>query len=93
MRSLTDNQVNVLVALYKEGSVSSASISDVLDLDQLIEAVPYEVTKEAIQFTLRFLAKRGFAEKRGTDVRRGKRRVLWVLTPAGEHHISRTVTL
>lgn len=44
------------------------------DLDQLIEEVDYDVTKQAIQHTIRFLIRKGMMEKAGTEKRRGRRR-------------------
>lgn len=34
-----------------------------MDLDQLLEALPYETTKSSIHFSLRALIKKGFVEK------------------------------
>lgn len=84
MRALTKNQTHVLTTLFKAESFHDTPDSQKMDLDQLIEKVPYNVTKESIQFTLRFLVKRGYVEKAGTESRRGKRRVLWNLTKPGQ---------
>jgi hypothetical protein len=45
-----------------------------LDMDQLLEAVPYETTKESMQFSLRHLIAREFLINGGSEVRRGRKR-------------------
>lgn len=50
------------------------------DLDQLIEEVDYDVTKQAIQHTIRFLINKNMMEKAGLEKRRGKSRVVYRAT-------------
>lgn len=50
------------------------------DLDQLIEEVDYDVTKQAIQHTLRFLARKKMIEKAGLEKRRGRLRRIYRAT-------------
>lgn len=50
------------------------------DLDQLIKEVDYDVTKQAIQHTIRFLINKGMMEKAGLQSRRGKSRVVYRAT-------------
>ena len=54
-----------------------------VDLDQIIERVDYDVTKAAIQFTLRRMCEHGVIEKCGTEVRRGRSRVVYRATKLG----------
>lgn len=54
-----------------------------LDLDQLIERVDYDVTKQAIQHTLRYMVEKGVVEKAGRESRRGRSRVLYKVTELG----------
>lgn len=54
------------------------------DLDQIIERINYQVGKEAIQFSIRTLIRRGLIEKTGTENRRERRRVLISPTMAGK---------
>lgn len=90
LNKLTVKQTSVLTTLYKHNSFSNADHTDKMDLDQLIDAVPYEVSKQAIQFTLRSLHKRGYIKKADdTQYRRGRMRVLWFITEAGEKLIRR----
>lgn len=56
-----------------------------VDLDQLLERLPYKVTKESFHFTLRTMAKHGWANKCGRESRRGRNRVTIELTPLGRH--------
>jgi len=55
------------------------------DLDQVIERLKYETTKESVQFSIRALIKHGLIEKLGSDKRRGRRRVLIGATMLGNH--------
>lgn len=50
------------------------------DLDQLINEVDYDVTKQAIQHTIRFLIQKRMMSKAGTERRRGRRRVVYRAT-------------
>ena len=50
------------------------------DLNQLIEEVDYDVTKQAIQHTIRFLIQKNMMEKAGCEKRRGKSRVTYRAT-------------
>lgn len=54
-----------------------------VDLDQLLERLPYKVTKESFHFTLRTLAKHGWAHKGERENRRGRNRRTIELTPLG----------
>lgn len=54
-----------------------------LDLDQLIERVDYDVTKQAIQHTLRYMVEKGVIEKAGRESRRGRSRILYKITTLG----------
>lgn len=88
---ITDNQTKVMRTLAEHGSFISVDREDCLDLDALVEAVPYDVTKASLQFTLRGLKSRGYLEKRGMVFRRGKQRVTWSLTKSGENYILRSI--
>lgn len=50
------------------------------DLNQLIEEVDYEVTKQAIQHTIRYLVRKRMMVKAGVESRRGKSRVVYRAT-------------
>lgn len=45
-----------------------------LDIDQLLEALPYDTTKSSIQFSLRALIKKGFIERGELRKRDGQNR-------------------
>lgn len=48
-----------------------------LDLDQLLERLSYEPTKQALAFSIRFMIRRKWIEKRDLEERRGaKRRII-----------------
>jgi hypothetical protein len=46
-----------------------------IDLDQLLERLPYETTKQSMQFSVRALIGRGMLEKGARQNRRGRSRV------------------
>lgn len=82
--NITTKQTAVMKALSSKLSTHDKPLDEQVDIDQLIDCLEYDVTKEALQFTLRSLAKRGFVQKGGSLVfRRGKRRVVWSLTKEG----------
>lgn len=74
---LTQKQIQILTTL-------EVGESPLLDLDQLVEAVPYETTKQSMQFSVRALVGKGLIEKAGRDTRRGKSRRLLSLTKFGK---------
>lgn len=82
--TLTDKQEAVLTTVVKGNPDGSF-----VDLDQLIDEVPYKTTKEAIQFVIRSLIKKGLMEKKDTEKRRGRRRAVLGATPEGYAFLSR----
>lgn len=77
---LRDKQIQIICAIKKGNDDGS-----VLDMDQLLEAIPYETTKESIQFSIRALIKKGVVEKAGRESRRGRSRITFKLTDSGKH--------
>lgn len=73
---LTLKQVNILETIMK-GDGSGGFI----DLDQLLERISYETTKQSMQFSIRALIRRGLVEKKPRELRRGRKRVVYSLTP------------
>lgn len=61
----TDKQVILLTTILKGNDDGSF-----LDLDQLLEALPYETSKASLHFSLRALIKHGMIEKREREKRR-----------------------
>jgi predicted transcriptional regulator len=74
---LTCKQGQILTALLK-GNADG----DFLDIDQLVEAVPYDTTKQSMQFSLRALIKHNLVEKREREKRRGRLRNILAPTSA-----------
>ena len=81
---LTAKQYNVLDTVTRLNSDGSW-----IDLDQLLERVPHKTTKQALQFTVRSMVDRGLLEKKGRETRRGRSRVLFALSAAGGHFMSK----
>jgi len=72
LRSLTPKQMEILKTVVRANPDGTF-----VDLDQLCERLSYKPTKEALQFSIRFLIGRGLIDKKDREVRRGaKRRVL-----------------
>ncbi|HCQ8919043.1 TPA: hypothetical protein OMI37_004361, partial [Escherichia coli] len=62
--TLTDKQKDIIKTLnlgYERGHL--------LDLDELLEVLPYKTTKQSIQFSIRALIKKGLVEKGHTRQR------------------------
>ena len=54
-----------------------------VDIDQILERLPYETTKESLQFSLRALVNKGCIQKMPTETRRGRARVVYAATAYG----------
>lgn len=78
MRGLTKHQQEVLTLVAKPGPGEMP-----LDLDELVEKLSWQPTKESLQFTIRALVSKGLIEKRPKELRRGRQRVLFRPTRAG----------
>jgi hypothetical protein len=77
--NLTTKQIHIMkIVLEGNGLVDGKFVP--VDLDQLIERTSYAPTKEAMQFSIRFLAKKGMMVKAGLEKRRGRKRVLYLPT-------------
>lgn len=84
--SLTKKQRWILLELIKGECSEGQRLGD-LDLDQLIEALSnntgypnYSPTKQALQYSLRYLIKKGLVEKGELTPRRGKQRRILMAT-------------
>lgn len=85
---LTTKQRMILKTLSEGKSYEDGEPETHMDLDQIISKVPYEVTKPAIQFTLRSLREKSLIKKSGYQKRRGASRCLWVITGKGKMYLS-----
>ena len=66
--TLTDKQKDIIKTInlgYERGHL--------LDLDELLEVLPYKTTKQSIQFSIRALIKKGLVEKGHTRQRSDNR--------------------
>ncbi|EGD9662755.1 TPA: hypothetical protein HHA78_004048 [Escherichia coli] len=66
--TLTDKQKDIIKTLnlgYERGHL--------LDLDELLEVLPYKTTKQSVQFSIRALIKKGLVEKGHTRQRSDNR--------------------
>lgn len=68
---LTSKQMLILNVILRGNEDGSF-----VDMDQLVEGLPYETTKQSLQYSIRHLANRGLAEKRGREKRRGRSRLI-----------------
>lgn len=73
---LTKNQIMIMTTLDVDG--------DPLDMDQLLENLPYKTSKESLQFSLRALIGKGLIRKGEKQVRRGRCRRIIELTEFGK---------
>lgn len=53
------------------------------DLDQILERLTYDTTKQSLQFSLRALIKKGVIVKKARENRRGRSRVILAPTEVG----------
>lgn len=75
---MTDKQSEIM-KLISEGNEDGSPV----DIDQLCERLTYKPSKEALQFSLRALAKHKMIERTETENRRGRRRRLLTVTKEG----------
>lgn len=80
---LTVKQIEIMGILNAGNGIDAGKFSP-CDLDQLLERLSYRTTKDSIQFSIRALVKKELVEKKGTEVRRGRSRVLLSLTKSGK---------
>lgn len=76
--SLTVKQVELLTVIAK-GNGPGAPV----DLDEILERIRYETSKQSLQFSIRALIKHGFIEKKGVEKRRGRQRQVIAATDLG----------
>lgn len=77
MKGVTPYQLEILQ------HVADAPPADPLDFDQLLEKLSWRPSKESAQFPIRSLVTKRLLEKGELQLRRGRKRVVYVLTPAG----------
>jgi hypothetical protein len=58
-----------------------------VDLNELLERLPYETTKDSLQFSIRALQTKGLLEKKDMEMRRGQPRR--VLAPTAQTYAAR----
>ncbi len=84
---LTDKQANVLDVIIKANTGGSFC-----DLDEVIQRVFYATNKPSIQFIIRNLIGKGLIEKKATQKRRSRRRIILSATKRGYEFASRKRT-
>lgn len=78
---MTNKQIQVMKVIIK-GNKDAAGWSPV-DMDELLERIPYETSKASMQFTIRYLIKKGCITK-ATEKRRGYTRAIYQPTVQGK---------
>ena len=85
--NLTSKQIDLLLTIGKRNPDGGA-----LDLDQLIERLPYKPSKQSVQFSIRALIAHGLIQKDAPEKRRGRTRTLISLTETGQMMIGKPKT-
>lgn len=75
---LTEKQIQIMSTVIRANTDGSF-----LDMDQLVEKVPYNTTKESMQFSLRALIKKEMLDLKPREVRRGRLRKVIAPTVTG----------
>lgn len=75
--NLTTKQIWILQTIRKHWERHHEDI----DIDQLLESLPYETTKASVQFSIRALIKKGMILKCECEVRRCRKRRVIKITP------------
>lgn len=77
MRGMTKYQIEVLQ------KISAGGPDGHLDFDQLLPLLHWSPSKDSMQFTIRAMCAKGLVEKRPQELRRGRKRVVYAVTPEG----------
>ncbi len=85
---LTQKQRQILTTIVQGSRAPDGTLDQWLDMDQLLEQLPYRTSRESMQFSLRALEKKGLLEPQRYEVRRGQRRRLAVPTSDGMSLVS-----
>lgn len=81
---MTNKQIMVMKVILKGNKVGD--VWTPVDLDELLERIPYDTTKASMQFTIRYLVKKGCIVK-GQDHRRSYNRATYTPTDQGKSMI------
>ncbi len=76
-------QRQIMEVLCAGNTNADGHIINWCDMDQLIQRVPYTVSKDAMNFSVRYLIQKGLAVKGKKEVRRGRRRTIIVPSEIG----------
>jgi hypothetical protein len=83
--NLTIKQIEIMKVV-----VAGVSEGAAVDLDQLLERLPYKTTKESLQFSLRAIERHGLIDRSFAEHRRGRLRRLVRTTDLGRAVIGGT---
>lgn len=72
--------VSLIIQGDKEEAITAGTKFMPIDLDRLLETLPYRTTKQSMQFTIRALIKNGLVFKGTYENRRKRQRVTFVAT-------------
>lgn len=78
---MTNKQIQVMQVILKGNKVEG--VWSPVDLDELLERIPYETSKASMQFTIRYLIKKGCITK-GQEHRRSYNRATYTPTEQGK---------
>jgi hypothetical protein len=73
--TLTSKQMTIMELVLRGNGTTPDGAFIPIDLDQLLERLPYETTKQSMQFSIRALINREMLERGPRENRRGRSRV------------------
>lgn len=77
---LTEKQIQIISTIHLHHQENGEDI----DMNQLLEELPYRTSKQSMQFSLRALVKKGILVKRdGLVTRRSRARITYAITQFG----------
>lgn len=80
----TDKQLAIMSVIAEGNGVNVVGDFVPVDIDQLLERLPYKTSKQSMQFSIRTLIKHGALTKGETDSRRGRKRRVYIATELGK---------
>ena len=88
MPTLTRKQFSILDIVVTGNPEGESEFDKLIDIDQMIERVPYVVSKASIHFSIRSMIEGGYIQKVAPQYRRGRNRVLFSATKSGKYRMN-----
>lgn len=83
--TLTDKQIEIMKVILAGNGRDTAGNLIPVDMDQLLERIPYKTCKDSMHFSIRALIRRNMIYKGGREHRRNRQRATFFPTEHGRN--------